>query len=286
MKLTKLATAFCAVGVVVFTGCSTPDTTTGGTVVTTSDPSATAVAPDDYRYPVDVAGPYNVVWDAAVDIDLHSRAAELARGYIESCQLSIFGRAVAYPGAAAAAPATSPENAVSCLYAPKSTDYTAKPAFYGTMYATILELTRTGNQISARGCYTTNGRAEVETHEPDRDTLSALEFTFTARLPDGSIDPREDVNRVATSGTGTRAPQFDVFYPWKFDAVRRKGLTVQPPLIEVPCAQWAATKLDQVPAYSGQIPFTPDGFAAELTPKLFGGQGFPTLPQTPAWPAP
>lgn len=286
MTSNKFALVFCAAAALILTSCSTPDAAKE-TTASSKGPSQSYVAPDEYRFPVDVAGPYNVVWESAEGIDLHSRPAELARAYIESCQLSIFGRSVAYPGAvAAAAPPSSPEEAVSCLYAPERPDYEAKPAYFGTMYATILELTRTGNTVAAQGCYTTNGRAEVETQEPDRDTLSALEFSFSAQLPDGSVDPREAVDRKAAPGTGTRAPEFDVFYPWRFDPVRREGLRVQPLVAEAPCARWAATKLNQVPAFSGQNPFSPDGLAAKLTPKLFGKQGFPTLPQSPTWPAP
>lgn len=242
--------------------------------------------PSEYRYPVDVAGPYNVVWSASEPIDLNGRAAELTRAYVESCQLSIFGRQYVYPGAMDAAPPPSLDTSASCLWAPKRPEAT-KPAYFGTLYAHILEVDVADRRVTARGCYSTNGRAEVETQEPESDELSAIEFSFTARLPNGATDPRENTDRAITAGTGTRAPQFDVFYPWKFDAVRwDKPRPAQSPFKDRPCTQWAVDKLNQVPAFSGQSPFAADGYPNELTPKMFGEEGFPTLPQTPAWPVP
>lgn len=240
--------------------------------------------PSTYRFPTGVAGPYNAVWSAPDQINLYSRAAELARAYVESCQLSIFGRQAAYPGAVAAAPAPAVDHRMSCLFAPEQPEGD-KPAYFGTLYATILELDSSENQVSARGCYTTNGRADVKTQEPESDYLNATEFSFVAQLPGGKTDPRAGVGRDVVAGATARAPNFDVFYPWKFDAVRRgTPAPPEPPFSERPCSRWAARMLDQIPAYSGQSPFASDGSPAELVPKLFGERGFPTLPQSPAWP--
>ncbi len=286
MTIRRTVPVLLAVFSLAIAGCSTASTQADDVVTSTQSTTLSTVAPQDHQYPTDLAEPYSVVWSAAESVELHSRPAELARAYLESCQLSVFGRQHVYPGAVAAAPEPSVENQVGCLYATKRPEATS-PAYYGTMYARITELIVSDTTISARGCYTSIGRAEVETDEPDSTSASALEFSFTADLPEGSIDPRRHVNRTAQPGSRTRAPQFDVFYPWKFRAVRWG--TAQPTEAspnERECARWAAPLVDQVPAFSGQNPFAPDGHPNELTPKLFGEKGFPTLPQTPAWPAP
>lgn len=268
------------------TGCATSDAPLEQSVTFSSQSASSTVAPQDYRYPSETAGPYNVVWSASEGIDLHSRPAELARAYVESCQLSVFGRQATYPGAVAAAPEPSVVNRVGCLFAPKRPEGWF-PALSGTMYAHIAEIRASERELSARGCYLRSGRAEVRTGEPESAYLSAYEFSFTAKLPPNAVDPRSNIPRTAAPGTGTRAPQFDVFYPWKFDAAPW-GIRPppQPPFNERPCSRWAAGMLDRIPAYSGQSPFAPDGSSAELVPKLSGEQGFPTLPQSPAWPEP
>ncbi|MDL9949089.1 hypothetical protein QSJ19_26655, partial [Gordonia sp. ABSL11-1] len=117
-----------------------------------------------------------------------------------------------------AAPKPSVENRPSCLFAPKWPE-ASFPALFGTMYAQIAEIRASDTEVTARGCYLGSGLAEVRTREPESDYLSAYEFSFTAKLPPQALDPRANVRREAAPGTGTRAPQFDVFYPWKFDAV-------------------------------------------------------------------
>ncbi|MBD1320588.1 hypothetical protein IDF66_13455 [Gordonia hankookensis] len=268
------------------TACATPDSPAEQSLTISSRTAPTPVSPQDYRYPTDIAGPYNVVWSATDGIDLYSRPAELARAYLESCQLSVYGRKATYPGALNAAPQPSVENRIGCLYPPKGPEGTF-PALFGTMYAHIAQIRASHAEVSARGCYLGSGRAEVATSEPESDYLSAYEFSFTAKLPPQAVDPRANVQREAATGTGTRAPQFDVFYPWKFDAVPwATTRTPEPPVSEQPCTIWAAGMLDQIPAYRGQNPIAPDGDVAVLIPKLFGDEGFPTLPQSPAWPAP
>ncbi len=266
------------------TSCSTSTAPQDNGRGKTPSSSGSSSEPNIYRFPTGVAGPYNVVWSASDQIDLHSRAAELARAYVESCQLSIFGRQAAYPGAVAAAPAPTVDHRMSCLFAPEQPEGD-KPAYFGTLHATILELDSSQHQVSARGCYTTNGRADVKTQEPESDYLNATEFSFVAQLPGGKTDPRAGVGRGVVAGATARAPHFDVFYPWKFEAVRRgTPAPPEPPFNERPCTRWAARMLDQIPAYSGQNPFAPDGSPAELELMLLGERGFPTLPQSPAWP--
>lgn len=287
MDLKHGTAALLIVLLVTATGCATSDPPAKESPTTTgSRTPPVPVAPQDYRYPTDVAGPYTVVWSAADGIDLHSRPAELARAYLESCQLSVYGRQSAYPGAMTAAPKPSVENRPSCLFAPKWPE-ASFPAVFGTMYAHIAEIRASDNEVSARGCYLRNGRAEVDTWEPQSAYLSAYEFSFTATLPPHTADPRANIRREAAPGTGTRAPQFDVFYPWKFDAVPwGASSSPQPPVSERPCTTWGAGMLDQIPAYRGQDPITPDGREAELIPELDGPKGFPALPQSPAWPSP
>ncbi len=286
MTIRRTASVLLAVLTLAVAGCSTASTPAENPFTSAKSTTLSTVAPQGYQYPTGLAGPYSVVWSTPEPIDLHSRPAELTRAYLESCQLSVFGRQNVYPGAVAAAPEPSLENQVGCLYATKRPE-AAFPAYYGTLYARITELIVSDKTISAAGCYTRIGRAEVETHEPDTTSATAQEFSFTADLPDGSIDPRRNVNRTARPGSGTRAPQFDVFYPWKFRAV--PWGTPQPaegPPNNRDCARWAASLVDQVPAFSGQKPFTSTGRSATLTPRMFGERGFPTFPQTPAWPSP
>ena len=249
--------------------------------------SVTELPPGEYHYPVNEAGPYTFVWSAARGIDVHSRAAELARAYIESCQLSVFGGDAVYPGAADAAPPGTTDDVPSCL-TPTKRPNGSTPAYYGTVYAHVFELDSTDTSVTARVCYTANGRAEVETGEPELDGLDAVETQFSASLPAGERDPRADVDRTPTPGNGERAPRFDVFYPWKFDPKPWSGATTAnraPRPSDDQCVRWSAENLSRIPSYSGQDPFTPEGYFAQLTPKLSGEKGFPTLPQTPAWPA-
>ncbi|MCZ4578768.1 hypothetical protein O4158_06530 [Gordonia amicalis] len=85
-----------------------------------------------------------------------------------------------------AAPPPSLDTSASCLWAPKRPEAT-KPAYFGTLYAHILEVDVADRRVTARGCYSTNGRAEVETQEPESDELSAIEFSFTI-APLGVVD--------------------------------------------------------------------------------------------------
>lgn len=258
--------------------CGAPATHSGSS--SSTRPNDSAANTSTYRFPSHRAGDYTFSWTALDGVDLTSRAAEVVRAYFESCQLANRMVPELYPGSL-----TANQSVPFGRFCLRQSSGFGIP-FSGTIHARINRLTQTSTTIAANVCIEQIGTYAPPNGNPPFATVRTVSHDLVANKPADVVDPRLNVPHVAPPGKGSRAPAYDAFSPWKM-APEPDPVIPTGPASSQDCAAFSSWVVSQVPAFAGQNPFgnplRTDGLR-RLTPSQRGPEGFPTLPQSPAWP--